>query len=73
MSNTEISNDMNINYYKIFDENYDKALENKDLKNNLKQMFCHHAYRNRFLHDDKFIFYCNFFELDIEYMKTNHV
>lgn len=68
-----MSNDMNINYYKVIDENYEKAQENKELKNSLKQMFCHHAYRKRLSHDDKFIFYCKFFELDIEYMKENQI
>ncbi len=68
-----MSTDININNYKVFDENYEKAQENKEFKNTLKQMFCHQAYRKRLLYDDKFIFYCNFFELDIEYMKTNQI
>ena len=62
----------NFDNYKIFDDNLEKVKENKTLKITLKQLFCHQCYRNRLQYDnDKFSFYCNFFELDSEYLKTN--
>ena len=66
----ESNNDFD--YYKVFDDNLIKAKENASVKQLLKYNFCHQCYRNRLQHDnDKFIFYCNFFELDSNYLKEN--
>jgi hypothetical protein len=59
-------------YYKVFDDNLAKAKANTTVKQSLKDNFCHQCYCNRLQYDnDKFIFYCNFFGLDSEYLKEN--
>lgn len=67
-----MSSNNNFDYYKVFDNSLEKATMDKNLKMSLKQMFCHECYRNRLQYNnEKFMFYCNFFELDCEYLKKN--
>jgi hypothetical protein len=58
--------------YTYFDDNLERAKSDVTFKQILKENFCHSSYRNRLQYDDeKFKFYCNFFDLDYDYMKKN--
>ena len=59
-------------YYNVLDTNLEKAKTDSSLKKLLRENFCHNSYRNRLQYDDeKFKFYCNFFDLDYDYMIKN--
>jgi hypothetical protein len=67
-----MSTHYNFDYYKIFDNTLEKATGDEKLKNLLKQNFCHQCYYNRLQYNnEKFMFYCKFFDLDSEYLKNN--
>jgi len=59
-------------YYNVLDTNLEKAKTDSSLKKLLRENFCHNSYKCRLQYDDeKFKFYCNFFDLDYDYMKKN--
>lgn len=64
---------MFIDYYEVLDKYMNKMKEDNHIKTKMKEYFCHHSYRKRYVIDEKFVSYCKFFDLEVEYMIKNTV